>query len=316
MQTIYLHIGRGKTGTTTIQSCLPTWQTELLNQGIHYLNADGGKLGSGHQNFGKSFIKELPDYMLPPQSPEQVQATVAAEIEQSKAPIIIISSENLEMADVGSIFRFFEDLPRTYLVKIIFFVRSQDELAESEYNQMVKLKREHKPFEQFIEQDLEGYDFMTAASRWETFFGTENIICRIYDGSTQSIITQFLSCIDTGKTESSVNIGQLIQPVSKSSANTSIGIKALTLAKLLNELDIDDRETHYARLFNQLSANDLPALLMDAEQARQFRQKFASSNHEFTQRFMSSACQDLGGRRYSDQQRNLRRQQIKALQLL
>ena len=66
MTEVYLHVGWGKTGTTSIQVYLARRKMDLLNAGVHYLGADGRGQSKGHQTFAKSFIIKLPHYMVPP----------------------------------------------------------------------------------------------------------------------------------------------------------------------------------------------------------------------------------------------------------
>lgn len=313
MPTIYLHIGRGKTGTTTIQQYLAAHHETLLAQNLHYIRADGGMNGAGHQNFAKSFISRLPHYMVPPNKPDAVRKAVADEIVQTTSNSIIISSENLEMADIGQVRLFFRELPVSCEVKIIFFVRSQDELAESEYNQMVKLKRETRPVRKFVDCDFTGCDFMAAAARWERHFGRENMICRIFDGRQHDVVSQFAACFPNLDVK-------LICPENTQRpadhSNTSIGIKALVVARLLNTIELDSRFQQYTKLFAELRDHDFPALLFDSVEAGEFRRRFADSNRAFTSRYLGYECEDLGGRRYTDQERDEIRSRIKSMGLI
>jgi len=119
-RTIYLHIGRGKTGTTTIQKYLATNRTHLLNAGVHYILADDGGRGDGHQDFAKSFITNKPDYMVPATEPEKIRAQIHDEIIQSQSDSIVISSENFPLANTKEVKEYFSSLPGTFTIKIIF----------------------------------------------------------------------------------------------------------------------------------------------------------------------------------------------------
>ena len=66
MKTIYFHIGLGKTGTTYIQQLMGNNYDFFLSHGLNYISSGGGSKGSGHQQFAKSFIEKLPNYMVPP----------------------------------------------------------------------------------------------------------------------------------------------------------------------------------------------------------------------------------------------------------
>lgn len=310
MPIIYLHIGRGKTGTTAIQRYMGAAHASLLEQGVHYVLAGGGARGSGHQDFAKSFIRELPDYMTPPRRPETAREAVAEEILRSAAGHFVLSAENLELADLGDIRRYFDGLSESFIIKIVYFVRSQDELAESEYNQMVKLKREVRPFAEYLASELEGYEFNVTAARWEEYFGLENMICRVYDGGRGDVVTQFLACLPLPESGPSLRSAEDVRGV-----NASVGIKACIAARILNAVRLDDRQRLYDAVVAGLADDDVPALWFDSREARIFRQRFAAGNRAFTGRYSALECDDLGGRRYSDECRDEIRSRIRALKL-
>lgn len=145
LKTLYLHIGRGKTGTTAQQAYLGHNRDALLAAGIDYLLTGDRRRGVGHQEFAKSFIADPPGYMIPAANPQEIRAETAAEIRASTAPTLLLSSENFPLVDLDALKAWIGAVGVDLQVKVIFFVRSQDELAESEYNQIVKLKRETRP---------------------------------------------------------------------------------------------------------------------------------------------------------------------------
>ena len=66
-------------------------------------------------------------------------------------------------------------------------------------------------------------------------------------------------------------------------------------------------------LARRLAPTDVPALLLSAEEARRLRAGFADSNRAFTARYLGEARDDLGGRRFSDEERDEVRRRIEAL---
>lgn len=298
MKTLYLHIGRGKTGTTAIQGYLSARRQELLAAGVDYLRPEGTGPAGGHQAFAKSFIARLPDYMEPP--PEgDIRGRMARAIADSTAPACLISSENFPLADIAALGAWVRGLAVPVSVRVIFFVRSQDELAESEYNQMVKLKRVTCSLAEYAETRLEGVDYAAECAAWAAVFGAGNLLCRIFDAAAGDAVARFLSCLP-------VRPG-LPAPAPGSDpayANRSLGARALMVARLLNGVRIEDREALYARLFAAFEGHDLPALLFSAAEARAFRARFADSNARFSERYLGRSLPDLGGRRHSDADRD------------
>jgi len=312
LPTVYLHIGRGKTGTTALQRYMASVADSLAAQGIHYVRAGGGARGSGHQDFAKSFIRNLPDYMTPPSQPDAARRSVAGEIAHCGAEHIVLSSENFELADPGILRDFFCSLPLSYDVKVIYFARSQDELAESEYNQMVRVKGENRSFKEYAISYISEYDYSSILSPWTQEFGAENIICKIYDGVRSNIVSQFMECMPIVLSQS---LDARILAPNGAGINASVGLRALVFARILNGIDLGDRFKFYETIFRGLVDHDIPALLFDSSEARQFREQFAASNKVFTRQYMGRELADLGGRRYTDEQRDAIRSRIKAIKL-
>jgi hypothetical protein len=286
-------------------------RAELAAQGVQYVFADDNANGTGHQQFAKSFIANPPSVMVRAVATEKVRKDVFDEISAAQAPSILLSSENFPLADLPALVAFFGALPRAFSVKIVLFARSQDELAESQYNQLVKLKREMRPFAEFAHGELGDCDFFEEAIKWERHFGRDNVICHIYDAKSDAV-EQFLRCIPCIRPE-------LLSATLRSRRfrdNSSIGMKALVVARILSSVELNNREKLYAEIFAKLSKDDLPALLIDSRQARELRSRFAESNRAFTRRFLGDPTDDLGGRRYSDDDRDRIRAAIAQVELL
>ena len=311
MRTVYLHIGRGKTGTTHLQASLSRSRDSLLACGIHYVLADDQGRGTGHQQFAKSFIDEVPDYMIPAHKPGLVRRQVADEILASTAQSILLSSENFPSANRENIHAFFSELPEAFDIKIILLVRSQDELAESEYNQMVKLKRETCSFAEYANEKLEDVDYLKLASEWEAVFGVGSVLCKVYDGASFDVVERFGSLLP-GLT-AGWNTQQ--RTPADAIANKSLGFRTLAAFRLLNGIELEEREEIYAQIQRGLQELDAPALFFNSQDAHTFRTKFADSNRAFCKRFLRMDAKDLGGRRYSDSERDRIYDALRALKL-
>lgn len=296
LKTVYLHIGRGKTGTTAIQAYLARAREDLARAGIHYISTS--EHGGGHQAFAKGFIAKPPAYMVLPQRTEEIRRKIAEEIAASPHSVFLLSSENFPLADLDLLSEWWAGLQLQ--VRIIFFVRSQDELLESEYNQMVKLTGETRSLMGYADEAFEGADFWAECESWARYFGAENMICRVYDGGRKDVIDRFLSCLPLN--------GAPLPPFEgareRAYANVSLGASALEVARLLNRVDIEARREFYQPLFAAIADGDVPAVLMSAAQAQQFRARFEESNRKFCAKYLGSDVGDIGGRRYDDAERD------------
>lgn len=308
MKTIYLHIGRGKTGTTSIQSMMGQCIEHLKSLGVHYIQTDGGSAGHGHQAFAKSLITAMPAYMTPVPDAEMVQERTLQEMNASRFGTLVLSSENFPLADPAHIKAFLDQLQYPRTVKVILFARSQDELLESEYNQMVKLKNVSSSVMTYFETEFEGADFLREADRWANVFGEENLICEVFDGSKNNVVQQFLSCL--GLPENAFN--GVVASKTANDDNRSLGLKALTALRLLNEINLNNREHIYAQITRSFQNIDLPPLLLTTEQARWVRSRFSESNEQFSRKYLKKSGGSLSGRRYSDKDRDQIIAKIKA----
>jgi hypothetical protein len=142
-------------------------------------------------------------------------------------------------------------------------------------------------------------DFFQECEKWARHIGRENIHCRVYDGSQPDIWEQFWSCFPACSRPQPA-----LDAVDSGHANQSLGAKSLAVARLLNRAELEKRSQVYQTLFAALEPWDLPALLFDSEQAWAFRARFAESNAVFSECYLGKRMEDLGGRRYSDDQRD------------
>jgi hypothetical protein len=306
LETLYLHIGRGKTGTTTLQKFLSEQREALRAQGVHYVFADDDGRGIGHQQFAKSFIDTPPPQMKMPVDPKAVQDAVGREIEETSLPNVLLSSEHFTLVDVEKLRKFLGRLRPEPKVKIIFFARSQDELAESQYNQMVKMARTAQPFSEYVESELDEMDFVSLLAPWTEQFGRPNIIAGVYDAKRDAI-ADFMACL--GLPCETAPIKQASNVV----ANESVGFLALEMYRTLNTYNFTHKGSIYMALNKAIKLVDLPALFFDAEEARVYRGRFLQSNEIFIREYLGGAGNDLGGRKYSDEERDKIRKSIQSL---
>lgn len=298
MQDLYLHIGRGKTGTTAIQRFMSTHRAELRAHGLHYVEADDAAQ-MGQQNFTKSFIHHPPSYMEMPAHLERSREAVRTELVSVALPHCLLSSENFTLADIPELADFLaRSLGSATTIKVIFFARSQDELAESQYNQMVKLALCDKTFEDYIETELDELDFAALLAPWAARFGKENIIARVYDGTESAVVDHFLACLPISF---STNSGRQQEA---SSSNSSVGYLALQLFRILNRFEFPSQRALYRQLNETIKPMDLPPLFFNSADARAFRERFRSSNEVFIREYLAGQGDDLGGRKYSDAERD------------
>lgn len=301
MTTVYLHIGVGKTGTTAIQKVLSSCSMELLKNNIQYVQSGGGGAGVGHQNFAKSFITNPPSYMIRSDS-KNSRAAIQEEILSSPQKIFLLSSENFVLADPFNVKEFFDSIPKEIFYKVVLFVRSQDELAESEYNQMIKVRNERRSFLEYAEEEFYG-DFYSLAERWSNVFGVGNITCRVFDARKNSAVEDFVGCLPISKE----NILKACRNQHET-RNSSLGHIALTVKRMINRLPSTDLEPKHFQIPQEvadfLGVYDVSSVCMNSQQAESFRSKYAKSNERFSEVYLGKKQSNIGGLRFTSAERD------------
>lgn len=189
-KTVYLHLGTNKTGTTTIQRFMSDNYEALMNNGLLYPQElrknNNGNREIAHHYFSYLFYPEGKgplkfsvterDAILSSLYEQYVQ-----EVSETACGEILISSEafpvNLKNTDVLYRMRdFFKDS----IVKIVLYIRRQDEYAVSRYYQHMKGKGVYSTFKEHINNfnSNDRTHYLKFLDYCATVFGEENIIVR------------------------------------------------------------------------------------------------------------------------------------------
>lgn len=171
-----LHIGTQKTGSKAIQRFLANHLSLVSKHNICF--PVSGRDGIWHQPiYHELLVGET-------QKLEMAVNEGAA----SSVDIGLLSCEALYLLTSPQIEILFRILGRA---KIVLFVRRQDQLVNSMYNQLIKAHRVNfeyiKNFESRIESYNSDFDHMPTVQRWGDVFGFDHIIPIIYDKNTSSI---------------------------------------------------------------------------------------------------------------------------------
>lgn len=192
-KTLFIHIGAHKTGTSAIQKFLSLNRENLKNNG--YLYPHSGKRIAHH------FVPHgLQDRTVIYENPKKLTERLVNEMKKSDQNTIILSSESFELLKKEETSRLKEIIPDKFLVKIIYYVRRQDEQLESRYNQRVKMQSLgfDKNFDEFLQSfSLNELDYYSHLLPWKETFGKENIIVRVYEKEQlpNGIFRDFLSAV-------------------------------------------------------------------------------------------------------------------------
>ena len=176
MKDLYLHIGTHKTGTTALQYFFAMNQVLLKEKGIEYplpekmQKKDHRRLAMAfYPNHDAPYCEVISGIKDPD---EEWSGFIEARSEKK----LLISSEQFFICSPEIISKI-REITSTYNVKVICYIRRQDELEESWYNQSIKGFRSCGS----LPVSTGEYDTPKHFSGWEDIFGPENMIVRPYE---------------------------------------------------------------------------------------------------------------------------------------
>lgn len=267
--TAYVHIGIGKTGTTSIQGYLAGHRVPLLKRGFLYPSA--GLLGNAHYGFF-----EL-------QSSKVTSASfdlLAQEIAEHPSANIVISSENLSFAPEAVIERFLQVLGGD--TQILFYVRRQEELISSVFLQWVKDGWDYQgSVDRFFNDHWASFNFVNLIAPWAKHFGRENIVAHVYDARVigQNATNHFLGLL-----------GQSDLKAKNDRLNPSLLPEFFATVKSLDDIGIDGatrKEVVASLLEASIRLKKSSSLnLISQETRRRIVEMYAESNQEFAERYL------------------------------
>lgn len=307
MKTLYLHIGSPKTGTTSIQYfcfdnrevlekkgfCYPSfpyrypYNNSRLNPTVRnglfcqamYMNEDGVR--------DKEKETEIFDDAM-----QRIRGVFET------YDNVIISDEDIWSSAGRRRKGFWKDVHEKaqeggFTVKVIAYVRKQDELIESWWNQTIKHSASRSntmTWEEYLEVypqyiNLEYYALLKAAA---DMFGVENIIVRRFNSKyfvDGSLLADFLDILGLKLTDEFLVDDQSVK-------NTRMTENLCEIKRIINcmpEVEIEER-WRYERLLRDISQEPgagPPRRMFSAEEASAFMERYESSNQKLYEMFFA-----------------------------
>lgn len=240
-ETIYLHIGANKTGSSAIQHYLNSNRALLIGNGILY--PVSGCMGDAHYKLSNllGFVQgESKAVDFQSKSLIGLYDSIRKEIDVCDLDKIVFSSEYFVLPESIEVVRkFFVD----FNIKIIVYVRRHDKWWPSSYNQAVRTVvnppwgrgfRSYLNYYRKIKSCSSRGDYRLLLDRWAEVFGKENIIVRPYEfqQNKPNIISDFLRAI--GREDALFHITPRSQRV-----NDSVDMTTLALVDAFQRAKID-----------------------------------------------------------------------------
>ena len=178
-------------------------------------------------------------------------------------------------------------------VKIIVYLRRQDDFVESLYTQSV-LKDAHHSFDDFINSlPASAFDWYSLLSCYANFFGKENIIVRRYDKnyflqSNTNLLKDFLASLNFNSEEFLLE-NEIIQP------NRGYNRESLEIARLCNSYLDDDEKILLGYILQHVSAKFPfePYFFFNKKDRMTFLSKYFDSNRKVLKEYFHDDKTDV-----------------------
>ncbi len=202
-----LHIGSGKTGTTSVQLMLDQNRDRLREYGLLYPRSPGHrrhvKLGLSVRS-EESLEKQVSWHRQRAASPEQFQRQVLedlrAEIAAAGLPRVLVSDEALYALPHDAIQRlrgFADTVARR--TRIVVYLRRQDDHMRSRYQQVVKVGEVRRMAARVEQLDMSStYDYHARLKTWQQAFEPDEFEVRRFERSAflgGSLYDDFLDAV-------------------------------------------------------------------------------------------------------------------------
>lgn len=277
MTNFILHIGRHKTGTSTLQKFLADNRRELQELGYFYPPTRHPSR-IAHHDIAQAFASGA-STQSSESAPEQSEAVrrLADDVKGIKEAVLL-SSEAFQNAHPPAMARYFKPTH----TRIIVYVREQVDYIVSAYQQRVHARDHFLPLD--VSAKALTTDFDAFLGKWEQAFGKENLEVRVYDRSSLKggdIVTDFLEVLGIRDTDALT--------FDSADQNPSIGGSLLEFKRHLNACNLSD--VHHGRLYRALSkiaASDARFRrkpLLDSATAQKVRESVAESNQRVFDRY-------------------------------
>ncbi|MFT5709802.1 MAG: hypothetical protein ACI8QT_000489 [Halioglobus sp.] len=279
---IILHIGRHKSGTSSLQKFLCDNEEFLTAKGFYYPKALRRQIA--HHPLAQYYDKNQSKHLTKEDLLEIEEFW--AEIKQHKN--IIISSEAFQNINPKKMKVDFKD----FNIKVVVYVRDQVSYLLSSYAQAVKARKVTLTLERYEATQFKNMNYLKFIKRWEKAFSSVELIIGSF--SKQHLLggdirKDFLIRSDI------CQVGELDNlDYAEGEKNISIGGGLLEFKRLLNFTDFD-RHIDFNKLYKVLQdlaknnasyklTKDIPEGLYNL-----FIKKYNSSNNDFSREYLKTS---------------------------
>lgn len=278
-----------KTGTTAIQNFLIHNKEQLKTHGVLFSSVNHRAMNY----LAFSLLDNLPPYIqhATEDSKEKLYHDLLEEIKNSKQQKIIISSEAFSLIATDlfmgerAVKQLSEFLQNALIdVKIIAFVRRQDDYMDSQYNQHIKAHNFYDLYDasvaQFLQEKKSLMDFDSVLTYYSKYFGEENLLVQVYKSDT--LLNDFCESIGI----KSVNKFKVSKTV-----NARLSQDGLEIMRRLNTMGVDKsspkKNWDLVRLIESYVSKPRFGNSISSEQAKNIMEQSFESNRRLSLQYLN-----------------------------
>jgi hypothetical protein len=293
---LVLHIGSGKTGTSSIQEFLHRNRERLGDLGLLYPRVPGLRR---HVRLGL-FIRSDEDLEMQASWQRQKQSTgeefredfrrdFLEEIERSGTSRVLLSDEALYGAPVDALRRL-----RTFIApiarasRVVVYLRRQDDHLSSRYQQVVKIGEVRRFAERTEQMDFGAtYDYHTRLNTWRRLVEPTEFVIRRFERGAFTDGSLYQDFLDAAGVD--VRASELEQVGSR---NESLDAEAVEFLRILNIYRVEHEGARPGTIDNRsvtarlAESSDGPTLTLPEGQLDSFMALWEKSNEAVAREFL------------------------------
>jgi hypothetical protein len=300
---LVLHIGSGKTGTSSVQNFLHRNRDRLAELGHLYPRSPGRER---HTQLGH-FV--MPDKQLvtintwrsqeladPEEFRQDFRRRLVAEVNGSGLSHVLMSDEALYGAPTGALTRmraFTDQVART--VRLVVYLRRQDDHLISRYQQVVKVGEVRRLAERTASMDLSWtYDYHARLSGWRRLLEPTELVVRRFEPDRFVDGSLYQDFLDAAGVD--VRAEDLEQPPNR---NESLDADSVEFLRLLNLYRVEHEGARPGHINNRplvvrlAEASSRPVLTLPPAVLDEFMSLWEESNRAVARDFLGDPRGEL-----------------------
>ncbi len=301
---VVLHIGMGKTGTSSLQTFLHRNRGRLADLGILYPKSPGR---TRHTRLGLSFrpVESLAnspswnrlDVDAPPKTFRyRSRRQLVREMDRADRDRVLFSDEGLYgLPDEGlhNLASFMEGLAKS--LRVVVYLRRQDDHLVSLYQQQVKVGETKRLAEQIQRPHLaKGHDYAQRLGRWKSFVAPDQFVVRRFERDAfvdGSLYQDFLEAAGIDKPAD-----EFRQIHTRNESLDAEAVEFLRIVNLLRDESPSSEDVprgNHEMIPRLVEASTGPVLTLPAQVLDDYMARWEESNRQVTQEFLGDDAGQL-----------------------